>query len=202
MRWRFWIRASGWPERRRNDPLAPPGAPLPHTISDAPFDPVADQANEGGKLANATQLQVMWWKFPPPPAGGLVGGFPAVHLSCRGIRGIRRALRPAPPRHRQYLCAAAGGAPVRQGQVRRTPLRLCPDDGAGHGNLRRVYTDDLSRPQKLRFFCKGEPYKFWGMIHDRAAPCLRAQGRQRFFLGTDRLGRDIIALLSMARASR
>ena len=31
-------------------------------------------------------------EIPPPPAGGLVGGFPAVHLSCRGICGIRRAL--------------------------------------------------------------------------------------------------------------
>ena len=43
--------------------LPPPGAPLPHSASDAPFDPVADQEGDGGKLAHASQLRVMWWKF-------------------------------------------------------------------------------------------------------------------------------------------
>ena len=44
--------------------LPTPGAPLPHSASDAPFDPVADQQDDGGgKLAHASQLRVMWWKF-------------------------------------------------------------------------------------------------------------------------------------------
>ena len=30
--------------------------------------------------------------------------------------------------------------------------------------FQRVYTEDPTRPQKLKFFCSGEPYKFWGLI--------------------------------------
>ena len=43
--------------------LPPPGAPLPHSASDAPFGAGADQEGDGGKLAHASQLRVMWWKF-------------------------------------------------------------------------------------------------------------------------------------------
>jgi peptide/nickel transport system permease protein len=28
--------------------------------------------------------------------------------------------------------------------------------------LQRVYTEDTTKPQPLRFFCSGESYEFWG----------------------------------------
>ncbi|MFX9042676.1 hypothetical protein ABTN45_19725, partial [Acinetobacter baumannii] len=30
--------------------------------------------------------------------------------------------------------------------------------------LQRVYTPDVSRPQPLRFFCRGDSYEFWNLV--------------------------------------
>ena len=37
-------------------------------------------------------------------------------------------------------------------------------------NLKRDYTSDPGKIQPLRFFCHGDPYKFWGL--DRRAICI------------------------------
>ena len=40
---------------------------------------------------------------------------------------------------------------------------LQPLDYEGSGDIYRVYTVDTSRPQSIRFFCRGDDYEFWGM---------------------------------------
>jgi peptide/nickel transport system permease protein len=35
--------------------------------------------------------------------------------------------------------------------------------------LKRVYTDDASQVQKLRFFCRGDSYRFWGLFESNAS---------------------------------
>ncbi len=59
--------------------------------------------------------------------------------------------------------------------------------------FRRDYTIDRSTPQKMRFFCSGEPYRFWGLWPARFHLICPPEGGTLFLAGTDRLGRDILS---------
>ncbi|TIV74172.1 MAG: ABC transporter permease, partial [Mesorhizobium sp.] len=59
--------------------------------------------------------------------------------------------------------------------------------------LKRNYTDKQDDVQRIRFFCKGDSYRFWGLIEgDRHLVC-PAENGQLFLAGTDRLGRDVLS---------
>lgn len=69
-------------------------------------------------------------------------------------------------------------------------------------NLVRVYTPNRDRVQPLRFFCRGDSYRFWGMIEGAFHFVCPPEGGTLFLLGTDRLGRDILSrILYGARIS-
>jgi peptide/nickel transport system permease protein len=59
--------------------------------------------------------------------------------------------------------------------------------------LQRVYVEDTTRPQRLRFFCSGEPYEFWGMIDGNFHFVCPPRDGVLFLAGTDRLGRDMFS---------
>jgi peptide/nickel transport system permease protein len=59
--------------------------------------------------------------------------------------------------------------------------------------LRRVYTDDTSKVQTLRYFCHGDSYKFWNLFTADLHLVCPAEGGELFLLGTDRLGRDVLS---------
>jgi peptide/nickel transport system permease protein len=64
--------------------------------------------------------------------------------------------------------------------------------------LQRVYTPDTTRPQPLRFFCLGDSYEFWGLIEGSFHFVCPPKGGQFFWLGTDRLGRDMFSRIVYA----
>lgn len=172
--------------------LPPPGAPLPHSASDAPFDPVADQEGEGGALAHASQLRVMWWKFRRHRLALWSGVFlilvylVATFAEFVAPYGLHRNDTDniyAPP---QAIHLFHDGKFIGPFVYART-MELDME------NLRRVYTDDLARPEKLQFFCKGDPYMFWGMIPAERHLVCPPKDSTAYFLGTDRLGRDILS---------
>ncbi|KZL21008.1 Oligopeptide transport system permease protein OppC [Pseudovibrio axinellae] len=57
-------------------------------------------------------------------------------------------------------------------------------------NLKWSYETDTTQIHKLRFFCKGEPYKFWGLFSASLHVVCPAKEGTLFIAGTDRLGRD------------
>jgi peptide/nickel transport system permease protein len=64
--------------------------------------------------------------------------------------------------------------------------------------LQRVYTPDTTRPQKLRFFCLGDSYEFWGLIEGSFHLVCPPEDGKFFWLGTDRLGRDMFSRIVYA----
>src|SRR5260370_6475062 len=64
--------------------------------------------------------------------------------------------------------------------------------------LQRVYTEDHSKPEPLRFFCRGDSYEFWGLVAGSFHLVCPAEGGTLFFAGTDRLGRDMFSRIVYA----
>src|SRR3546814_1731527 len=68
--------------------------------------------------------------------------------------------------------------------------------------MSREYAVDPSDVQPIRFFCHGDPYRFWGMAEADLHLFCPAEGGTLFLLGTDRLGRDMLSrILYGARIS-
>jgi len=172
--------------------LPPPGAPLPHGVSQAPFDPVADQAAEGGKLAEASQLRIMWWKFRRHRIALLSAVFLvliylsaifAEFLAPYGLHSRDTANIYAPPQRVHLFHEGSFVGPFVYGRSMTLDME----------NLRRVYTEDRSNPQKLRFFCRGDEYLLMGLVPGQRHLVCPPENGTVFLLGTDRLGRDILS---------
>ena len=184
-------------------PLPEPGAALGHYVSDAPFDPYAAErkVEELKAIAQASQFQLMWWQFRRHRmalASGiflilvylmiLVSEFLAPYnLHSRHIDSIY-----SPPQTLRFMHEGKFVGPFVYGQ--RMTLDM--------NNLKRVYTEDRSDVQKLRFFCRGDRYRFWNLVESDLHLVCPAKDGAFFFLGTDRLGRDMLSrILYGARIS-
>ncbi|NKC16891.1 MAG: ABC transporter permease subunit [Gammaproteobacteria bacterium] len=60
-------------------------------------------------------------------------------------------------------------------------------------NLKREYTLNPEKVDRIRFFCSGDEYRFWGIFKGDFHLICPASGGTLFLLGTDRLGRDIFS---------
>ncbi|WP_377297025.1 ABC transporter permease [Rhizobium sp. SGZ-381] len=175
---------------------------LPHYVRDTPFDPYADDAATGTMPADqASQLKLMWWRFRRHRLA-LVSGI-ALLLAYLMIV-IVEFLAPykvhtrnvefiyAPPQSVHLFHDGSFVGPFVYGQTMRLDMQT----------LQRVYKPDRTDIQPLRFFCHGEPYKFWGLVDADLHLVCPPENSQFFWLGTDRLGRDILSrILYGARIS-
>lgn len=177
--------------------------PLPHYVSDAPFDPMSvETMTEGQKgFARASQLKLMWWKFRRHRLALISGIFLALlygmitvveilapyNLETRDVDFIH-----APPQGVRLFHEGAFVGPFVYGRE----MTLDMD------TLRRVYTEDRTDVQRIRFFCRGDDYTFWGLVPGNLHLVCPAKDGQLFLLGTDRLGRDMLSrILYGARIS-
>lgn len=174
--------------------LPPDGQPLPHYVSTAPFDPYAfDKGVEGAAIAKqASQFQLMWWRFRRHRLALISGIFLLVayisiiiaeflapyNLHTRDMNNIY-----APPQSVHLFHEGSFIGPFVYGRTMELDME----------NLKRVYRDDPSQVQPLRFFCKGDSYQFWGFIPANHHLVCPAEGGQMFLFGTDRLGRDVMS---------
>jgi len=175
-------------------PLPPAGAELGHYVSAAPFDPyAADRKVEEMKaVAQASQLQLMWWQFRRHKMALWSGIFlifiyltvfvseflSPYNLHSRDIDNIY-----APPQAVHFVHDGQFVGPFTYG--RRMSLDM--------DTLKRVYTDNTTDVQKLRFFCHGDTYKFWNLFEADVHLVCPAENGEMFLLGTDRLGRDVLS---------
>jgi len=104
-----------------------------------------------------------------------------------------------------------------EGYVHAPPVRIHVVDAEGRlrapfvyglqGELdletfRRVFVEDTSVIHPLRFFARGEPYRFWGSIDGDLHLFDAGDEGRVFLLGTDALGRDVLSrILAGSRIS-
>jgi peptide/nickel transport system permease protein len=177
-----------------NSPLPAPGAGLGHYISTAPFDPTSVEAmtEEQSQVYQASQLKLMWWKFKRHRVAVASGVFLAalylMILVCEILAPYNLHTRNmdfiySPPQRVHFFSDGQFIGPFVYGRQ----MTLDMD------TLKRSYSDDRSQVQPIRFFCRGDSYKFWGLIESNVHLACPAENGQLFLLGTDRLGRDVLS---------
>jgi peptide/nickel transport system permease protein len=174
--------------------LPPPGEPLPHYVSRAPFDPrsIEKLTPEQERIFLASQWRLMWWKFRRHRVAVWSGIFLALiygsiliseflapyNLHTRNIQFIH-----APPQGIHLFHEGEFIGPFVYGQ--KFELNMT--------NLQREFADDRSVIHPIRFFCRGDSYDFWGFYPSNVHLFCPAVDGNLFLLGTDRLGRDVLS---------
>ncbi|WP_439817126.1 ABC transporter permease [Zavarzinia sp. CC-PAN008] len=170
------------------------GEQLDHFVDDAPFTPDAVEvlSPEQERIFRASQWRLMWWKFKrhrvalvsliflvalyaSTLVSEVIAPYPLNHRDAEHIF--------APPQSVHWFHEGAFIGPFVYGRTRTLDLDA----------LRRVYTEDPNRIERLRFFCSGAPYRFWGLVEARFHLVCPAQGGTLNLMGTDRLGRDVFS---------
>jgi peptide/nickel transport system permease protein len=167
---------------------------LPHFVATTPFDPQSAErmtpAQERFYLAS--EWRMMWWKLR---RHRVAVASAAVLLVLYVIVLFSEFLAPylvdarnvdfiyAPPMRVHLFDHGRLAAPFVYGYDYRLDMN----------NLERIYTPNPKKRQTIRFFCRGAPYQFWGLVGSDLRLFCPAPGGQLFLLGTDRLGRDMLS---------
>ena len=168
--------------------------PLEHYVSKAPFDPYSIEAltPDQERYYLASQWQMMWWRLRRHRLAVCSGAVLILFYLCTLVSEIlapyelhtRNSDRIfSPPQRIHFFHEGGFIGPFVYGT--KASLKL--------ETLARVYTEDTKTIHKLRFFCSGDEYIFWGLFSSRFhLVCPGAEGTLHL-MGTDRLGRDIFS---------
>lgn len=167
---------------------------IEHWVSREPFDPYSVERMSAGqeKYFLASQWQMMWWKFKRHRVAvislvflltiylvALIAELVAPYnLHSRDPRHIY-----APPQAIHLFHDGEFVGPFVYGMRFKLNVQT----------LKREYQDDKTKIQKLRYFCQGDGYDFWGLIPSNFHFVCPAEGGTLYLFGTDRLGRDILS---------
>ena len=165
-----------------------------HYVSTEPFDPYSIEAlsAEQERFYLASQWRMMWWRLKRHKiavvsgiilflmyASVFVCEFLAPYnLHTRNVNAIY-----APPQTIRLFHNGDFVGPFVYGLSYKLNLE----------NLKREYQQDREKIQPIRFFCKGDEYKYFGLISGNFHFFCPAEKGTLYLLGTDRLGRDMLS---------
>ncbi|MEX1036991.1 MAG: ABC transporter permease [Sneathiella sp.] len=170
--------------------------PLEHWYSREPFDPYSVEkfTAEQERFYMASQWQMMWWKFRRHRIA-VISGIVLLLFYLSILISEFIAPYDLQTRHTKYIFAPPQSihlfhegefvGPFVYGYKQRLNLET----------LKREYDINTNKPYPLRFFCAGDEYEFWGLFKANFhLVCPDDKKLASFFwLGTDRLGRDILS---------
>ncbi len=167
---------------------------LEHWVNPDPFDPysVEDLTAEQERFYLASQWQLMWWKFRRHRiafASGVVllllyfSILISEFLAPYGLRDRHPNHIYAPPQEIHLFHEGSLVGPFVYGYEFELDI----------ATFRRIYTPQMDRVQRIRYFCSGDEYVFWGTFKASLHLFCAAEGGTFFLLGTDRLGRDVLS---------
>jgi peptide/nickel transport system permease protein len=165
---------------------------LEHFISSDPFNPyeVEELSLDQERFYLASQWRMMWWRLRRHKIAVAAGAVLTVlYLSILVTEFI------APynllNRHTDYIFAPPQEINLFNKGEFVGPFVYGLDYKLNLETLRRDYTLNKESIQKLHFFCAGDKYKFWNLFESSFHLICPDKDGTFFFLGTDRLGRDI-----------
>ena len=165
-----------------------------HFVNKAPFDPNATErlTPEQERYYMATQWQLMWWKLKRHRLAMISGAVLALmyfsviiseFLAPYALTTRNTNFIYAPPQTINFFHDGEFRGPFVYGLKYQLNMT----------NLKREYQEDKQSIQRIRFFCKGDPYKFWGHVAASTHLFCPSANGTLFLLGTDRLGRDVLS---------
>ncbi|MBB4041475.1 peptide/nickel transport system permease protein [Microvirga flocculans] len=165
-----------------------------HYVDPAPFDPGKTEPVGAGSESfyRASSWQLMWWKFRRHKVA-LAAAF--VLLAFYALLPFVEIIAPYNhiKRHGDFLYARPQAIHLMHEGRFVGPFVYPYSYSFDLENFRRVYTVDTSKPQPIRFLCRGDAYEFWGMWKADFHLVCPPDGGTMFLLGTDRLGRDLLS---------
>ncbi|WP_289033291.1 ABC transporter permease [uncultured Roseibium sp.] len=179
------------------------GSTVEHYVDPAPFNPATteDLTAEQERFYQASQWQIMWWKFKRHKVAVWSGVVLILFYLCVPFA---EQIAPYTPNTRDSLHLYAPPQPLHLFHEGKFvgPFVYGMKSEVDMVNLKWVFTDDKTKVQKLRFFCRGVNYRFWNLFTADFHLVCPAEGGTLFLLGTDRLGRDQLSgLIYGARLS-
>jgi peptide/nickel transport system permease protein len=169
---------------------------LQHFIDAEPFDP-----RESDKLTPeleryylASQWKMMWWKLKRHRLAVVSG---IVLLALYASILVTEMLAPYSlyTRHTDFIFAPPQQVHLFHEGRLVGPFVYGLSYKLDLDTLKREYDDDTTQIHKLRFFCSGDSYHYWGLIPGSFHLVCPPAGGTMFLAGTDRLGRDMFSRL-------
>ncbi len=175
-------------------PTADSASPLDlttHYVDPHPFDPQAEEPSAGGAAAGLSTRRLMWLKFRRHGLARfslyVLGFFYLLAIFAEFIAPYPPdkkfdEYRLSPPTPVSYYHEGEFVGPFTYAQVEEFDMET----------MALTITQDTSTPHPVRFFCRGEPYKVWGLAQGDIH--LFCPGEAPLFLfGSDGLGRDVFS---------
>lgn len=174
-----------------------------HYVNPEAFNPAQAEtlSPEQERYYQASQWQIMWWKFRRHRVAVWSGVILILFYLCVPFAELIAPYSPnersndhlyAPPQTLRLFHEGSFVGPFVYGTKASIDLET----------VRWVYAEDRDDVQPLRFFCSGSKYRFWGLFDARFHLVCPAEGGTLYLLGTDRLGRDVLSgLIYGARLS-
>ncbi|WP_062012851.1 ABC transporter permease [Aureimonas sp. AU4] len=168
-----------------------------HWVSQKPFDPerlAGEHTSVSSAYARASQRRLFWWRLRRHRLAVLSLVFlvlaylvaaAAEFVAPTGVatRDTRHIFMPPQALHLFHEGRFLG------------PFVYAREGSLDMETLQRRYREDRTRPLPLRFFCRGEPYRFWSLVEGERHLYCAPDGGTAFLLGSDRLGRDMLSRL-------
>ncbi len=174
--------------------LAAETGELAHFVSTEPFDPASATrlTPEQERFYLASQWKLMWWKFKRHRVAVVSA---VILLLMYASTLVTEVVVPynLQTRNTDFIYAPPQRVHLFHDGRFVGPFVYELSKTLDMETLRRDYTEDMSEPRPLRFFCSGDPYRFWGLIDMSLHLVCPDRGATLFLLGTDRLGRDVLS---------